>query len=307
MGRGIRNKNDKQERLASARRAIRSPTSSPILENPWKPQRFVCLLRAGYEEITGPEEEALGKHFTLLRNLEDVRAGDLVTCRFSYLPFANDLREEVLRRGGRLLQTDSQYQAVSDIRQWYPSLDKLTPHTWFSLESVNAAGPFVVKGITNSCKQQWSTHCFAKDRADLTLVAERLNANALFAKQPLVVRRFVPLRSFGIQKNGMPLGEEYRFFVAQDKIVAGGFYWSDQAESLAQAGFDISPKQVPDEFLREVTTRLRGIHPFYALDVARTETGEWIVIEIGDASMSGLAGSDPETVYARLRASLEVQ
>jgi hypothetical protein len=275
-------------------------------ENLWKPKRFVCLLRAGGAEITGPEEEAIGKNFTLLRNLEDVREGDLVACRFSYLPFANDLREEVARRGGRLLQTDNQYQAVSDIRKWYPLLSDLTPHTWFHLESVNEAGPFVVKGVTNSCKQQWSTHCFAKDRDDLTLVAERLNANALFANQPLVVRRFVPLRSFGIQKGGLPLGEEYRFFVAKDKIVAGGFYWSDQTESLAQAGFNVSPKQVPVDFLRRVTERLRGIHPFYALDVARTEKGEWIVIEIGDASMSGLAGSDPETIYARFRASLEV-
>ena len=37
-----------------------------------------------------------------------------------------------------------------------------------------------------------------------------------------------------------------------------------------------------------------------AIDVAQTESGEWIVVELNDGQMSGLSENNPEVLYKNL-------
>ena len=46
--------------------------------------------------------------------------------------------------------------------------------------------------------------------------------------------------------------------------------------------------------------RLHGLASFFVLDVAETASGEWIVVEVNDAQMSGLSGVDPAKLYANM-------
>jgi glutathione synthase/RimK-type ligase-like ATP-grasp enzyme len=39
---------------------------------------------------------------------------------------------------------------------------------------------------------------------------------------------------------------------------------------------------------------------FYAIDVAETESGDWVVIEINDGQMSGLSCNSPKDLYFNL-------
>ncbi len=39
---------------------------------------------------------------------------------------------------------------------------------------------------------------------------------------------------------------------------------------------------------------------FYSLDVALTEKGNWIVIEVNDGCLSGLSANNPEELYKKL-------
>jgi hypothetical protein len=46
---------------------------------------------------------------------------------------------------------------------------------------------------------------------------------------------------------------------------------------------------------------------FYAVDVAQTVAGDWIVIELNDGQMSGLSENDPEILYCNLLETVQKQ
>ena len=82
-------------------------------------------------------------------------------------------------------------------------------------------------------------------------------------------------------------------------MISGGFYWSNFVEDLA--GEDLSPDNVPQEFLERVTSRIGHKIPFYVVDIARKADGGWVVIELNDGQMSGLSENDPRVLYKNLR------
>jgi len=43
------------------------------------------------------------------------------------------------------------------------------------------------------------------------------------------------------------------------------------------------------------------------VDVARTESGEWIVIELNDGQQSGLSDNDPDQLYSNMKKMLDGQ
>src|SRR5205085_12834 len=122
--------------------------------------------------------------------------------------------------GARLLNSHLQHQYIADLRNWYEDLSDLTPETWFSLESFlrlvreDDPGSFVLKGATSSVKERWSELMFARTRADVSAVYSRLLDRALLPDQPIYVRRYVPLVSYGTGIGGAPISKEFRFFCA---------------------------------------------------------------------------------------------
>ena len=264
------------------------------------PSRTVLYTRHGYEDQLQIEMAALQEQFTLIDNLEDIQAGDRVICRFSLLPFPELLAQEVQARGGSLVHDAEAHSYLADMRQWYPHLQGLTPRTWFAIEDVDAPGPYFVKGITNSLKNDWQAG-YAADFADLERVMAVVTRDPLLAQQPLCIRQFVPLRTYGQHpQTGAPITEEYRCFVAGGHTLSCGYYFSEQLASLAAQGIIPDPARIPEGFLAEVIERIGDRADYYAVDVAQTEDGEWLVIELNDATMSGLAGNDPQELYGKL-------
>jgi hypothetical protein len=194
------------------------------------------------------------------------------------------------------------------MNQWYADLKDLTPHTWFDITEVTGPGPWIVKGETNSRKDQWATHCYAENREALKQVIARLGNDPLLGNQALCIRKYIPLKAYGKHlETGIPLSDEYRFFVANQKIISGGYYWSEHLSMIENQGYYPSPHNVPETFLQEVIERIGNQAPYYALDVAQTQAGRWIVIELGDATMAGLAGNDPKAVYKGLSEILSLR
>jgi hypothetical protein len=82
--------------------------------------------------------------------------------------------------------------------------------------------------------------------------------------------------------------------------LGGGFYWSPVVEDLVDAGIPIpSPDEVPREWLQQVVDDTASC-PFRAVDVARTSTGDWIVVELNDGQMAGLSCVPLAGLYQRL-------
>jgi hypothetical protein len=256
----------------------------------------VILVRG----VDPKETAAIARHFKFVELRSRIPHGSLVIGRYSVLPFYHELEQELGDSGSKLINSFQQHSYIADLGNWVEDLGNLTPRTWRRLEDIpDDGGPFVVKGATNSKKFQWKTHMFAKNKRDAVEVACRLMDDGLICDQHIYAREYVPLVKLIDGLQGMPVAEEYRFFVCDKQVLCGGFYWSNYGDDVPGGCPD--PSSVPTSFLQEVVDRIGNSARFYAVDVARTQSGAWIVIELNDGQMSGLSDNDPETLYSKLK------
>ena len=158
---------------------------------------------------------------------------------------------------------------------------------------------FFVKGITNSNKADWSA-CYAADFEDLERVIKRTTDDPLLKNQALVIRQFVPLITYGVHpETQTPITKEYRCFIANGQLISQGYYWSEELDKLHEMGIYPDKEDVPFQFIQQVAERVADKVSYYVADIAETEDG-WIVVELNDATMSGLAANLPDEVYQAL-------
>lgn len=264
----------------------------------------VVLFRSALTEIG--ELEACRKYFQIITQRSHVKKGDLVISRYSALPFYKEFEEDIIYTGGSLINSHLQHCYVANLRNWYYDLAEFTPRTWFYLDQIPEQGPFVLKGQTNSRKHNWKTHMFAENKKQAIEVFANLCADSYIGVQQIYVREYVPLKQYKIDFQGLPISEEYRFFVLNGEVISGGFYWSEHTEWInEELGEDPSPDNVPKDFLDKVINIVSPKIPFFVVDIARTESGEWIVIELNDGQQSGLSDNDPNVLYKNLRKKLK--
>jgi hypothetical protein len=259
--------------------------------------RNIFLYRPFEAENLKDELDAAQKAgFTLIKDRADLRAGDRILPRF--YPFYNYLVDEFNEIGAELISDQHDWSA--DIRQWVSVLGDLTPKTWESIEDVEASGyngPFFVKGIDKSLKIDFKRFCYAENFAQLPTILANLK-EALPIEQPLVIREFKPLATYGVSPvSGMPIAHEFRCFIYRGQFLTSGFYWDSVRK---QDGIKDLLADPPMEFINRAIAAVGDKVNFYSLDVALTKKGEWIVIEINDGCLSGLSANDPVELYQKL-------
>lgn len=259
--------------------------------------------------VDNEEVEAAKKHFNVVFQHEEIPSGSLVIPRYSALPYYEYLEEGIRALGSSMINTYRQHRYVADMQNWYQDLRTSTPKTWFSLSEVYATRSelkpdlsFVLKGSTNSMKQQWNTHMFAQTFDDISKVHSNLMVDSLIGTQPIYIRKFISLRKVGVKINGQPVTEEYRVFVLDGKILTKAFYWSEYYDVVAPQ--DQDPTNIPEGFLSDVIANVGDSIRFWVVDVARTEKGSWMVVELNDGCQSGLSMTDPNQLYENLFRSL---
>lgn len=264
--------------------------------------RPVVLIR---ESLSDQEEIATAKkYFPVIHQRAEVQKGDLVIPRYSALPFYKEFEADVTYLGAKIINTFREHRYVADLKTWYLDLCDQTPRTWFDMETLPEEGPFVLKGETSSKKFQWNSHMFAKNKKEAIQVHSRLAEDGYVGYQEIVARQYVPLKKLAQGFQGLPISEEYRYFVLDGEILCGAFYWSEHYDVIDEKDRDIS--QVPTEWLQEVIEAVKHRVRFFVIDVARTEDGKWIVIELNDGQQSGLSMNDPDILYSRLFEALKV-
>lgn len=268
----------------------------------------IILYREDSDLKDLPEEVAAMQasfEITPRRTVEEMR-DRLVIGRYSVLPFYKELVDDLAVVGSRLINSFSQHCYIADVTAWAHDLEGVTPQTWEYMDQLPDDGrAFVLKGNTNSHKFLWDTHMFAENSRAAIEVYGRLTDDAFISTQRIIAREFVPLHEYYKALHGLPVTEEYRFFVCCGQIVSGGFYWSNHVEEITEQFGAPDPACVPVDFLQEAIGRIGDKATFYALDVARTADGNWIVIEINDGQQSGISENDPAVLYKRLRAILD--
>jgi len=230
-----------------------------------------------------------------------IKSDDLVIGRYSVLPFYKELEDDIKSVNAKLINTYKQHKYVADCKNWAVDLDGLTPKTWTRLEDLPEDGPFVLKGETNSKKFLWKSHMFAEDKKRAIEIHSLLCADSLIGEQDIIIRQYIPLHTYMIGLQDLPITKEFRFFILNGRVISSGYYWSSHVEEIKEKlGKIPSSQEVPIEFMAKAINSIKSNINFFTIDVAQTESGEWIVIELNDGQMSGLSENNPEVLYANL-------
>lgn len=252
------------------------------------------------ESIMDPDEvEAIvDSKFSKTDLLSMLHANEVVIPRYSTLPFAKELYAEFDWIDCFPINSLKQHQFMADLFQWAEVLGDLTPRTYTEHDMRSLPeGAYVVKGETNSKKAYWNTHMFAPTKKDVPRIFSNLVDDCLIGNQKIAIREYVPLRTYMEGINGMPVTNEHRFFFLDDHKVASGFYWQNYVDDLPEGTVIEDP---PEAFISNVASLLKEHTNFFCFDVGQKENGDWIVIEVNDATMSGLSCIDPKEFYANL-------
>lgn len=139
----------------------------------------------------------------------------------------------------------------------------------------------IIKDYVKSRKHEWHEACFipnANDQAQSARVIRTFierQAEALVGG--VVLRAWHPLQIWQThQQSGLAMPYEYHSFWLDGRLLWATPYWDHQ---LTQPTPDWSRYAA---LAQHIQSR------FWTLDLALTQTGDWLIIELGDAQVSGL-------------------
>jgi hypothetical protein len=245
------------------------------------------------------EFEACRKYNQTYEFRSEIPDNSLVIARYSALPYYQELEKELDLKNSRLVNSYAEHSYIADITQYYSDLAAYTPATWENWIDLPSDTSFVIKGKTNSRKFNWKDLMFCKDSKEVPIKANRLLDDSFIGQQGIVVREYVPLKTFKISLNGLPITNEWRFFCYKDQIVDYGYYWSISEDSdyyVDDEAFDL---------VNKIMSLVVNKASFYVIDIAERANGGWIMIELNDAQMSGLSCIDMDRFYQRLSGAIK--
>jgi len=257
----------------------------------------ILLIRR--ELMSNYEHQFAAKHFRIEESRVLCR-DSLVIGRYSVLPHYAELERDLNLLGSRLINTYEQHRWIVSF-DYYQHLAEFTPETWDdeNIHQCQYAGPFVVKGKMKSRKWQWKSLMFAPTKGDALRIGQRLMEDSEIGEQGIVYRRFVPLKTFGFGKDGLPQTNEWRFFYFGRQRLSYAYYWPGSS-FLDQAMISDSALDLADRIAAIVAPFV----PFFVLDLAETAAGDWILIEVNDAQQSVPSEHDLDELYDNLRRTI---
>lgn len=213
--------------------------------------------------------------------------------------------EAARARSIHLLNTPEQYQCAMEFDRFYELLGDLTPASRV-LRSADACAtvgaelgfPVFVKGAVKSNKEQGWSACVATNEQELVRLTEQLLSHTSRSRGRVIARQLAPLRHAKTVADDFPLSREYRVFLYRGQMLSFGYYWDEHADPYPLTSHD---RQAMLSIAAEAARRV-GV-PFIAVDVGQLESGEWIVIEVGDAQFSGLSHVPVLELWSKLNDS----
>lgn len=197
--------------------------------------------------------------------------------------------QAAIKRNIYLVNTPDQYRRAMEFDQFYPLLGEMTPKSLviedtsqLDLVERELGYPVFIKGAVKSDKEFGWKAVVAYDESELRAIVERILHQQERSRGKAIIRQIVQLNVIDKAPNGFPVAREYRVFLYKGEIMAHGFYWDIEPPPLT--------RQEDADILHLARTAARRIDtPYLAVDVAQLATGNWIVIEVGDAQFCGLS------------------
>jgi len=197
------------------------------------------------------------------------------------------LEDEVNSHGYSLITNTNQYLEALLLPNWHPRVADLTPPaiwTWDAdpeeaWEAAKRLGPppYIIKDHTKSCKEAWVEACYVPPKARkakfIQICQEMVELRGERFETGIVVRPEVPLARLAVHYTGVPLYDEYRLIFWHGKMI------------LSAAYNDIEGADT--DFTKFARLGERIASDYFVADVARTKSGDLILIEINDGGTSG--------------------
>lgn len=245
------------------------------------------------------EFEAASYYFDIVESRSKCH-NELVIPRYSALPYFEELEKDLELNGCALIENFSGFNFIKNF-EYYDWLGTYTPKTYFSLQEFIDKAPekeYVLKGRTNSRKWFFNTKMYAQNKERAKSLYFELMSDSLLGEQGIIFREYIPLKTYEIGVNGTRFTNEWRVFCFRGKILTKGYYWSCASDSVIENA-EFSHKA--QELLDAVVPIISRFCVFPVIDIAETETGEWIAIEVNSGMMSGLSENSADLFYRRLR------
>ncbi len=190
-----------------------------------------------------------------------------------------------------LLNTPNQHQIAQEFDRYYPLLEKLTPKSAVitnvaecSLVAKELGFPLFIRGAVKSNKDQGWQACIARDGNQLEQLVEQVLKHTNRARGRVIIRQLVSLRHKSLMPGDFPRGREYRVFIYKNEVLAYGYYWDEFTDEFSLAELD---KAAIQRLALEAAKRVNV--PYMMADVGQLESGDWTIIEVGDAQFAGLS------------------
>ncbi|WP_025684516.1 ATP-grasp domain-containing protein [Paenibacillus maysiensis] len=208
----------------------------------------------------------------------------------------------------KMLTSAESYRFCHYFPESYAVIQDFTPRSvWLEQEQLDVkhireviksfgTSALMVKDFVKSRKHDWLEACYIPDATDEEhverVIRRFVELQGTEMNGGIVLREFVPLEFLtNHPKSGMPLSKEYRIFFMFGKPVFMVNYWDEAAYEEVQADLE--------DFIK-IAGQVRS--PFFTMDIARTQAGQWIIIELGDGQVSGLPEhTDLEAFYTSLK------
>lgn len=235
------------------------------------------------------------------------RGSSAVIC--GYVPAAGDYEQLASAAAGfgvTLVNTPAASEQITDFAAWYPLLEDVTPRSMILRDEADVrmvgdrlGWPVFVKGAVKSTKEAGWESCVAGDEMTLLCRLQDIARRPVTMRGALIARQIAPLRRMGALRSGFPVSREYRLYLLDGHVIACVPYW-DLVDPFGEltAGDHVAVAKLASACASRLDARL------LCVDVAQTDRGEWIVVEVGDPQYTTLAHVARVAYYARLRAGL---
>ncbi|MDU0940097.1 MAG: ATP-grasp domain-containing protein [Clostridiales bacterium] len=201
--------------------------------------------------------------------------------------------------GMKPLVSETEHLRCSTIENWYPLLKEKTQFTvvYYELPDLDVllehfSFPVFIKGNRQTNRHKKS-QCIIENEDAYNRLRAEWKADDVLHWQKVAIREFVPLLAIDAESypDQVPVSYEFRFFYFEGKCMGYGPYWyMGRRYSLGQDELK--------EVLRLTDWAAEKLGAsFPAIDVAKTASGEWILIEVNDAQESGFVGINPLVLW----------
>lgn len=267
----------------------------------------VILFRENKELLE--ESEAAKKYFDYTNSRVCIAQNSLVIGRYSCLPFYDELERDIKHLNSQLINSLHEHKYIADFVYYY-DIEDVTFPTYFNFVDIPYSkrdNAFVVKGKTNSRKHEWKDKMFATNFRKAVEIGAELMTDPVIGQQGLVIREYIPLETFEIGINDMPITNEWRIFFYKDEVVDFGYYWGttlDNQNLMTEAYDDFIKDGI--DFAQMAAKQIAEFTNFFVIDIAKTTKGNWLVVEVNDGQQSGLNMSiNPDGLYKKLSSIIE--